>query len=657
MRNRRSSAALALLPAAALITAGCSIGLHSGNKAKTVSHHGTTAQRPVRVQPAAVEAGLLPWRLAAPLSREVVAPKVGTRDLLILGGLEAGGSSTDGVYSLNTHTGSLSPQGTLVQATHDAAGATLGKRVLVVGGGTAAPSASTQLHTGGTTVTAGALPQARADASAVRIGDTAYIVGGYDGTAMDREVVASTNDHAYRAVAALPVPVRYPAAAALGSRIYVFGGLDGRGRPVNAIQVVEPQSGTAKIVGRLPVPLTGAAAGVLDHTIYLAGGLSRSDSPKRRIYAYDSERGAVLRAGSLRVAVANAGAAIRGGRLWIVGGETAGGHPSADVQMLVPNRRFGIAGQTGAGSPFYGERLLIADRGNNRLLLLNDTDQVVWRYPAANRPAPRGGFYFPDDAFFIRHGTAIISNQEDNDTVVELAYPSGHVTFQYGHPRTPGAAHGYLNTPDDAYLLRNGNMSVADPGNCRVLILDPRTKRVVRQIGTPGRCVHDPPAAVGSPNGDTPLKNGNLLVSEINGSWIDEFTPGGRLVWDAHLPIGYPSDPQQLGPNRYLVADYERPGAIVEFDRRGRVEYRYQPASGTGALDHPSLVELLSSGVFMLNDDYNDRMVAIDPSTRALVWQYGHTGRPGTGQGMLNTPDGFDLIQPDGHTPTHPATG
>jgi hypothetical protein len=30
----------------------------------------------------------------------------------------------------------------------------------------------------------------------------------------------------------------------------------------------------------------------------------------------------------------------------------------------------------------------------------------------------------------------------------------------------------------------------------------------------------------------------------------------------------------------------------------------------------------------MANDDYNDRMVAIDPATGALVWQYGITGKP-----------------------------
>ena len=37
--------------------------------------------------------------------------------------------------------------------------------------------------------------------------------------------------------------------------------------------------------------------------------------------------------------------------------------------------------------------------------------------------------------------------------------------------------------------------------------------------------------------------------------------------------------------------------------------------------------------------------------------QYGITGKPGTAPGELNTPDGFDLLLPDGSTPTHPVTG
>jgi PQQ-like domain len=300
-----------------------------------------------------------------------------------------------------------------------------------------------------------------------------------------------------------------------------------------------------------------------------------------------------------------------------------------------PDRAFGTAGAPGAGSPFFGARLLIADRGNNRLLLLDPASHVVWKYPSAAAPRDPLQFYFPDDAFFADHGTAIISNQEENETIVKLAYPSGKVIWSYGHPRQAGTAPGYLNNPDDAYLLKNGQITVADAMNCRVLVIN-ENRTVAHQIGTDGVCVHNPPTSMGSPNGDTPLSDGNLLISEINGSWVSEYTPAGKPVWTVQLPvIGYPSDPQQLGPDRYLIADYSSPGQIAEFNRQGRVSYRYDPASGPGMLNHPSLAELLPSGVLMANDDYNDRMVAIDPATGALVWQYGITGS----------------------TPTHPATG
>jgi N-acetylneuraminic acid mutarotase len=277
---------------------------------------------------------MLPWRLAAPISREVVAPGARARDLLILGGLDASGSSASGVYVLDTRTGRLSAQGSLLQATHDAAGAVLGGRVLVVGGGTTAPTSSTQIEAHGRTVAGGALPQARADASAVTIGDTAYLVGGYDGPAMDRQVLATNDGRIYRGVASLAVPVRYPAVAALGARIYIFGGLDQSGHPVRAVQLVEPGSHTAKVVGSLPAPLAAAAAGVLGRTIYLVGGVTPAGAPSRRVYAYDPQSRAFSRAASLRVAVGNAGAAVSGGRLWIVGGETAGGRPTAAVQVV-----------------------------------------------------------------------------------------------------------------------------------------------------------------------------------------------------------------------------------------------------------------------------------------------------------------------------------
>ena len=642
----------------------------------------------------AAESGLLPWQLPGPLSREVVVAGSGGR-LIVLGGLVPGGASSDTVYALRTATGTARRVGTLSAPVHDGAAAVAGGRALIFGGGSPVTVPAVQALAlpgpgGGGLVTgtrAGSLPAPRSDDAAVTIGGTTYVVGGYDGSRPDASVLATRDGRTFTVVAALRVPVRYPAVAAFDGRILVFGGqaITGpqAGTPVRDIQEVDPARHAVTIIGELPEPLAGAAAVTVGGEVFVAGGESTAAQHRVRglgttqlttggpdggsgaaspatatvstIWAFNPASRRLLPAGRLQVPVSHAAAVVAGSTAWIVGGESNGALVAA-VQMLRPARAFGTAGAPGVGSPYFGDQLLIADRGNNRLLLLDAQMHVVWKYPSASSPRDRLGFYFPDDAFFVDHGTAIISNQEQNETIVVIAYPSGRIIWSYGHPGRPGTARGYLSEPDDAYLLKDGQITVADANNCRVLVIN-HDHTVADQVGTDGRCVHHPPASMGTPNGDTPLADGNLLVSEINGSWVSEYTPAGRLAWAVQLPISYPSDPQQLGGDRYLIADYASPGQILEFNRAGRILYRYDDRSGPGELNHPSLAELLPSGVFMLNDDYNHRMVAIDPATGALVWQYGITGTPGTTRGQLNTPDGFDLLLPDGSTPTHAATG
>jgi len=632
----------------------------------------------------AIEAGLLPWGLPEPLSREVVLPGAGNT-VTVVGGYGASGNSLATIFSLDTTSGATALLGSLAAATHDAAGAQLGTRDFLMGGGNPTTVADVESFTAppaptGPSSVIGRLPQPRSDASAVTIGNNVYVVGGYDGTSPDPEVVSTSDGVHFSDVAALPVPVRYPAVAALGQKIYLFGGegVSGpqSGDAVNAIQMVDPASKTARIVGHMPEAIAGASAAVIEGKLYVAGGVlasagtstsntsqstastapaAVSNNATGDVFAFDPSKNTVLRAGSLPVPVAYAGVQVLGSHAWLIGGESNGA-PVSSVEMLTPNALFGTAGAVGAGSPFFGAKLLIADRGNNRLLLLDDTNQIVWTYPSDYAAAPPGGFYFPDDAFFAKQGTEIISNQEENETIVIIAFPSGQLLWQYGHPRQIGTAPGFLHEPDDAYLLKNGQVTVADADGCRVLFINP-DKSVASQIGTNNVCMHKPPNYLGSPNGDTPLPDGNVLVSEINGQWVSEYTPAGQLVWTVHLPIHYPSDPQQIGPDLYLVSDYSLPGSILEFNREGQILYRYSPPSGLGELNQPSLTELLPSGVFMTNDDYRDRMVAVDPYTQALVWQYGVADKQGTAPGLLNTPDGFDLLLPDGSTPTHPTTG
>jgi outer membrane protein assembly factor BamB len=277
--------------------------------------------------------------------------------------------------------------------------------------------------------------------------------------------------------------------------------------------------------------------------------------------------------------------------------------------------------------------VMIADRDNNRVLIVSPSKRVVWRYD---------GLRGPDDAFFTPGYRSIITNEEFNDTLTEVSLRGRRRIWRYGHDAVAGSGPGYLNTPDDAYLLPNGLRTVADAYNCRVLFI--RHRRIVRQIGRTGVCVHDPPRTIESPNGDTPLPNGGVLVSEITGSWIDDFSKTGKLLWSFQAPVSYPSDPQPLSGRRILLADYARPGHVLILTRRGRVLWRYGPTSGWGELDHPSLAIMLPNGNIAVNDDYNDRVVIIDPKKRRIVWQYGHLGHPGKGRNQLNTPDGMDYV-------------
>src|SRR2546428_3711986 len=135
------------------------------------------------------------------------------------------------------------------------------------------------------------------------------------------------------------------------------------------------------------------------------------------------------------------------------------------------------------------------------------------------------------------------------------------------------------------------------------------------------------------------------MISEIQGSWIDDIGPNGRLRWAVQAPVSYPSDPQLLAPNRILLADYARPGHALLMTRTGRVLWRYGPASGPGKLDHPSLATRIARGLIAVNDDYRHRVVLISMRMKRIVWQYGHTDVAGRRPGYLNTPDGLDLLR------------
>jgi hypothetical protein len=561
------------------------------------------------------------------------------------GGLDPSGASTATISTIAG--GRVARAGALPVAVHDAAAATVGGRLLVLGGGQVQsyPGIASFSPGSGRTQLIAQLPTPLSDLAVASIGTTAYVVGGFTGSAWSDHIYAVTGTRV-KPAGRLPVALRYAAVAAMGSDVVIAGGRTMQGVSA-AIYRFTPATGRVTKIGSLQQPVMHAGAGLLGGVMYVVGGIAANGAPVTSLQSVTSV-GASHVAARLPRALSDAGVATGSNRIVVVGGFDGSGPVSTVLKIdLGPASSGHKPKQTtpAAGPPamFRGPLpgdLLIADRGNNRMLIVNPAHHIIWRYPS--RPGQRK-LNFDDDTFFTPGGRSIISNEEDNHDIVQIAYPSGRLIWSYGHSGVPGSGPGYLNTPDDAYKLRGGMVIVADDGNCRILEI--RGKRVVRSIGRRGNCVHDPPRGLGSPNGDTPLPNGNILVSEISGSWVDEITLGGRLVRSLHAPVSYPSDPQLTLNGNILMSDYSSPGGVVIIDRQtGKLLWRYHALNPASVLDHPSLAAMLPNGKIMVVDDYNSRIVIISPRTQRIVWQYGHTGIGGTAAGYLHIPDGFDFI-------------
>jgi hypothetical protein len=668
-----------------------------------------------------------PYQLPSGLAREVVLPS--GRGLLIAGGLTPQATSTAAVRLLNPSTGGTTRVGRLAVPTHDAAGARVGGRTFVFGGGEQGSVATVQEVTAravpaqagparGTRRVAGRLPRPRSDLMAVTLGGTAYLLGGYDGASYDATVLATRDGRHFTVAARLAVPVRYPAVALLGRQIWVFGGQTSHGITNDIQRISLPGSGAggagqtvggrkvaaAVVAGHLPRPTTAAAAFRLGGALYIAGGQTAPARPGQATASPSATlttSSAVLRyqpghpaalAGTLPVPVANAGAGVLGSTAFLVGGDNgvrpvptvtelrlvpaAAAIPSVTPGSALDARSARTLGGSGGGdlalpsqpwlSPPHGRGhlaphsdpaalpgdVLIADNHNDRLLVVDPQGRIRWQFPKPGDLARRQTFRVPDDAFFSPNGKDIIATEEDDSVISVINIATHRISYRYGTPGVPGSGANHVSNPDDAMLLPGGDMLSADIKNCRIILVRPPAHRPARIIGQAGNvCWHDPPRRFGSPNGAFPMTNGKYLVTEINGNWVNAVSLSGHVSWSANPPgVSYPSDTNEVYPGLYLTADYSTPGQVVEFTGNGQLRWRF------GGLNHPSLALPLPNGDILVNDDYNHRVIVIDPVSNRIVWQYGHTGVAGSRPGYLNNPDGVDVTPPDSMLIAHAAS-
>lgn len=332
--------AAAIVAAAALTScasgsAGSAVGAPTSSPQATSPslHPPTAAGSSPRALPRVTARTLL--HLPVGVSR-AVAVMAGGR-LVALGGLAPGDSSTSRIWSIDPTTRSVRRAGSLALAVHDASGATLDGHVFVFGGGAARTVATVQEWDGRRTAVVGSLPRPRSDSAAVTIGNTAYVVGGFDGTRMDRDVLATSDGRHFRPIARLRVGVRYAAVSAVGTRYLVVAGgalatTEGTaaGPVTDDVQLVDVVSGAVRVIAHLPRPLAHAVGCDVGSLPVLVGG-RRSGRALRDVLMTPALRAV----GTLPIALSDGACVSAGGTAYVVGGETAGpGAPVASVVAL-----------------------------------------------------------------------------------------------------------------------------------------------------------------------------------------------------------------------------------------------------------------------------------------------------------------------------------
>ena len=286
----------------------------------------TTTVPPTTAPLTALAVAHLPAVLPQAVSRASIVVQAGR--LIVLGGLHGSspGTSTAQVLSLDPGSGAAQVGGSLAVATHDAAAVALGGSVFVLGGGAASTISTVQEWTGAGGRVVSHLPQPRSDVDAVVVDSHAYVIGGFDGTQPTPDVLETDDGLTFHVAATLPVAVRYPAIAVVGTTIYVIGGQSvsgptGDGPAVNDVQAVNVADGTATLVSHVPGAVTEAAGFTLRGAIFVAGGV-RAGIVQKGVFRLDPASGALTPVATLPEPRADAAVATIGDTAYLVGGES-----------------------------------------------------------------------------------------------------------------------------------------------------------------------------------------------------------------------------------------------------------------------------------------------------------------------------------------------
>jgi hypothetical protein len=161
---------------------------------------------------------------------------------------------------------------------------------------------------------------------------------------------------------------------------------------------------------------------------------------------------------------------------------------------------------------------------------------------------------------------------------------------------------------------------------------------------------------------------GNILITDQFNNRVIEIDRAGNIVWQfgngpgdtsASAIVGT-NDAERVGSLTLMSGTGIPPGATINckkgcvdnrvllVDQGGNIIWQYGQFGVTGfgpnQLNVPVQNTFLPGGNILITDQSNERIIEVQQSTKAIVWQYGQNGIAGIGTNQLNNPNAAELL-------------
>ena len=188
------------------------------------------------------------------------------------------------------------------------------------------------------------IPTPRTEVSATAVGDSVYVIGGFNAQGQPTNIVEvyNTKNNTWSSAAPLPHTLHHTAAATSSDgKIYVVGGyLDSQWTPSNRLFIYDPSKNQWSEGKQMPTARGALTANFIDGILYAIGGqsfLSSSSSSPPGILAtneaYDPSSNTWITKAPMLTARHHAASAVVDGKLYVIGGRVAGISPTVNVDV------------------------------------------------------------------------------------------------------------------------------------------------------------------------------------------------------------------------------------------------------------------------------------------------------------------------------------